>query len=114
MSGGSAPPASRGTCNIYANSAAGYLVGPGDSCSWSINAGSRNYLEVPFSYPKGSVKFLVEVIGQDGHSVLGDFDLDNGEVIQLSGGGLSYLTIRSNAGAGNWSMFVEIVYVIIL
>ncbi len=45
----------------------------------------------------------VEVIGQDGRTVLGNFDLDNGEIIQLSGGGTFYLTIYSNRGAGNWT-----------
>jgi len=81
----------------------GYLSGPGASYTFVINAGSNNYLEVPFTYPKGSVKFWVKVIGQDGTSVLGDFDLDNGEIIQLSGGGTFYLTVYSKMGAGNWS-----------
>ncbi len=60
-------------------------------------------VEVPFTYPKGQAKFWVEVIGQDGYTVLGDFDLDNGEVIQLSGGGTFNLSIYSKSGAGNWS-----------
>ena len=47
---------------------------------------------MPFTYPVGSVDFWVEVVGQDGYTVLGDFDLDNGSVIQLSGGGTFYLT----------------------
>jgi len=101
LSGGGAPGPS-GSCNVYSNSASGYLVGPGDSCNWSIYAYS-NYVEVPFSYPKGSADFWVKVIGQDGYTVLGNFDLDNGEIIQLSGGGTFYLTIYSNRGAGNWS-----------
>ncbi len=81
----------------------GYLSGPGASYTFTINAGSVTYLEVPFTYPKGSVKFWVKVVGQDGYTVLGDFDLDNGSVIQLSGGGTFYMTIYSNNGAGNWS-----------
>jgi predicted secreted protein len=102
LSGGGGPGPSSGSCNIYANSANGYLVGPGDSCNWSIYANS-NYVEVPFNYPKGSADFWVKVIGQDGRTVLGNFDLDNGSVIQLSGGGTFYLTIYSNRGTGNWS-----------
>ena len=90
-------------CNVMGNSASGYLTGPNDSCKFTINAGSNNYVEVPFTYPKGSAKFWVEVIGQDGYTVLGDFDLDNGEVIQLSGGGTFYLSIYSKNGSGNWS-----------
>ena len=92
-------------CNVVANAANGYLTGPGDSCSFTINAGSKTYVEVPFTYPKGSVDFWVEVVGQDGYTVLGDFDLDNGEIIQLSGGGTFYLTVYSNNGAGNWSCY---------
>ncbi len=102
LSGGGGPGPSSGSCNVYSRSASGYLVGPGDSCNWSIYATS-NYLEVPFSYPKGSADFWVDVVGQDGRTVLGRFDLDNGEIIQLSGGGTFYLTIYSNRGAGNWS-----------
>jgi hypothetical protein len=94
-----------GTCNVTGNAANGYLTGPGDSCKFTINAGSNKYIEVPFTYPKGSVDFWVEVVGQDGYSVLGNFDLDNGEVIQLSGGGIFYMTIYSNNGAGNWSCY---------
>jgi len=97
------PPAGGGNCNAVGNTANGYLSGPGDSCKFTINAGSKTYVEVPFTYPTGSVDFWVEVVGQDGYTVLGDFDLDNGSVIQLSGGGVFYLTIYSNNGAGAWS-----------
>jgi len=94
-----------GNCNTMGNAANGYLSGPGDSCRFTINAGSKTYIEVPFTYPTGSVDFWVEVVGQDGYTVLGDFDLDNGSVIQLSGGGTFYMTIYSNNGAGNWSCY---------
>jgi hypothetical protein len=96
-------PGGGGNCNVVGNAANGYLSGPGDSCKFTINAGSKTYIEVPFTYPTGSVDFWVEVVGQDGYTVLGDFDLDNGSVIQLSGGGTFYLTIYSNNGAGIWS-----------
>ena len=91
-----------GNCNTSGNSAWGSLYGPGDACSWSIYS-SINTLNVTFSYPKGSVDYWVEVVGQDGYTVLGNFDLDNGEIIQLMGGGTFYLTIYSNYGSGNWS-----------
>jgi hypothetical protein len=81
----------------------GYLAGPGASYTFTVNAGTVTYLEVPFTYPKGSVDFWVKVVGQDGYTVLGDFDLDNGEIIQLSGGGTFYVTVYSKMGAGNWS-----------
>jgi len=89
--------------NAFAVTESGYLYGPGASYTFTVNAGSVNYVEVNFSWPKGSADFWVKVVGQDGRTVLGNFDLDNGEIIQLSGGGTFYLTIYSNRGAGNWS-----------
>lgn len=80
----------------------GYLSGPGEFRTFIVNA-KINYVEVTFSYPKGATDFWVKVIGEDGIEVLGDFDLDNGEIIQLTGGGIFYLKIYSRAGAGNWS-----------
>ena len=68
-----------------------------------MNAGSNSFVEVPFSYPVGQVDFWVKVVGQDGYTVLGNFDLDNGEIIQLMGGGTFYLTIYSNRGSGYWN-----------
>jgi hypothetical protein len=81
----------------------GYLNGPGASYTFTVNAGGNTLVEVPFTYPVGSVDFWVKVVGQDGSTVLGNFDLDNGEIIQLMGGGTFYLTIYSNRGSGYWS-----------
>jgi len=105
-SGGGAmgPSTGMSSCNVSGNSAWGYLNGPGDYCDWSIYAQS-DYIEVVFDYPVGSVDFWVEVVGEDGYTVLGDFDLDNGEIIQLMGGGMFYLTVYSNYGAGDWSAY---------
>lgn len=81
----------------------GYLNGPGDSYTFSLDAGTVRFVEVPFTYPEGSVDFWVKVVGKDGTTVLGDFDLDNGEIIQLKGGDVFFLTIYSKGGAGYWS-----------
>jgi hypothetical protein len=35
----------------------GYLAGPGASYTFTVNAGNVTYLEVPFTYPAGSVDF---------------------------------------------------------
>ena len=93
-----------GNCNSSGNSAWGYLSGPGDYCDWSLYAQSDT-IDVMFTYPVGSVDFWVEVVGEDGYTVLGDFDLDNNESIQLIGGGTFYLTVYSNYGAGDWSAY---------
>ncbi len=80
----------------------GFLSGPGEFRTFIVNA-KVNYVEVTFSYPKGTADFWVKVISEDGIEVLGDFDLDNGEIIQLTGGGTFYLKIYSKEGAGSWS-----------
>jgi hypothetical protein len=80
----------------------GYLSGSGEFRTFIVNA-KVNYVEVTFSYPKGTADFWVKVISEDGVEVLGDFDLDNGEIIQLTGGGTFYLKIYSKEGAGSWS-----------
>jgi hypothetical protein len=78
----------------------GTLSGPGDSESFDINT-TKDYLEVTYTWPSDA-SFWVKVIGQDG-SVLGDFDLANGEVIQLYGGGKFTLNIYSVSGSGAWT-----------
>jgi hypothetical protein len=80
----------------------GYLSGASDFKTFIVNA-QIDYIEVSFSYPKGAADFWVKVVGEDGIEVLGDFDLDNGEIIQLMGGGTFYLKVYSKEGAGNWS-----------
>ena len=86
----------------------GYLTGSGDSNRFTLNAGYDNYVEVLFVYPRGGADFWVKVEGEDGSTILGDFDLDNGEIIQLMGGSTFYLTIYSKMGGGDWSAEYEI------
>jgi hypothetical protein len=97
--GGSYSP---GNCNIGDTSAWGYLSGPGDTCSFTLDSYVSN-LDVNFSAPGGGTSFRVEVLAKDGRTVLGDYDLNATSRIQLQGGGLFYLTVYSNRGAGNWS-----------
>jgi hypothetical protein len=100
--GGGSDTYSPSNCNVSENQAWGYLTGTGDSCSFTVDS-YVNRFSITFSYPRGSADFWVETIGQDGTTVLGNVDLDNGEVLNLSGGGRYYFTIYSNRGAGNWS-----------
>ena len=86
----------------------GNLIATGDSYKFTINAGSDDYVEVYFTWPRGEADIWVEVVGEDGYTVLGDFDLDNGEIIQLMGGSTFYLTVYSKKGGGSWSAEYEI------
>jgi len=81
----------------------GYLDGPEDSYTFTLDAGTDTFVELPFEYPKGSADFWVKVVGKDGVTVLGEFDLDEGEIIQLSGGSVFFVTIYSKDGEGSWS-----------
>ena len=78
----------------------GYLDGPGDSDSWDINALNK-VVDVVFTWPMGA-EYRVTVYGMHGDK-LGDFDLNEGETIQLSGGGKFTMKIYSAAGAGSWT-----------
>jgi hypothetical protein len=90
-----------GDCSVSENRAWGYLNGAGDSCSFTLDTNGKE-LTVTFSYPKGTADFWVETIGQDGRTLVGNVDLDKGEILVLTGGGSFYITIYSNGGAGNW------------
>jgi len=81
----------------------GYLSGPGASNTFTVDAGDNILVELLFYYPVGSVDFWVKVVGQDGYTVLGDSDLDTGDLVQLMGGGTFYITVYSKSGSGNWS-----------
>ena len=85
---------------------AGSLYGPGDSGSFVIVA-ERDQVDVVFEWPEGETDFWVKVYGGEGE-VLGDFDLDNGEIIQLFERGEEFtLEIYSKDGGGHWRATYE-------
>lgn len=84
----------------------GALSGPGDSESFPVIP-QTDQLDVVFEWPEGEVDFWVKVYGEEGE-VLGDFDLDNGEIIQLFGPGEEFtLEIYSKEGGGYWRAAYE-------
>lgn len=78
----------------------GYLDEKGDADHFVVYAESDS-LDVNFTYPDGAV-FYVLVIGEKGQE-LGSFDLTDGEVIQLTGGGYFTMVIISHKGDGKWT-----------
>ena len=78
----------------------GYLDGPGDSDSWDMNLESK-FVDVVFTWPL-SGEYWVTVYGMHGDE-LGNFNLNEGETIQLSGGGKFTIKIYSVKGAGSWT-----------
>jgi hypothetical protein len=83
----------------------GFLDGKGDSDSFEVYA-NYDQVDVVFSWPEGKADFWVKVFGEDGDE-LGDFDLDNGEIIQLLNGGRFEVEIYSRGGQGSWSATYE-------
>ena len=79
----------------------GFLSETGSFKTFIVNA-KIDYVEVTFMYPTGEVDFWVKVLGEDGKSTLIDVDLDDGNIIQLMGGGIFYVKIYSKDGAGEW------------
>jgi hypothetical protein len=79
----------------------GTLRGKGDADSFEVNA-KYDQVDVAFVWPEGQTDFWVKVYGREGDE-LGDFDLDEGEIIQLLNGGKFTVEIYSKDGGGAWS-----------
>jgi len=79
---------------------AGKLRGTNDSNKFDLFLDS-DYVEVEFDVPSGSA-FYVKVLGKSGNE-LGEFDLADSDVIELSGGGKFTLIVHSQGGGGAWS-----------
>jgi hypothetical protein len=78
----------------------GKLRGTNDSNKFDVFLDST-YVEVEFDYPSGS-EFYVKVLGKSGDE-LGEFELSEGEIIELTGGGKFSLIVHSTGGGGPWS-----------
>jgi len=83
----------------------GYLDEKGDADHFTINA-ANDTLDVTFTYPEDA-KFWVLVIGQAGTN-LGYYDLSEGEVVELTGGGYFTFVIISHKGDGKWTASYEL------
>lgn len=78
----------------------GVLRGVNDSNKFDIFT-EKQQLSITFTWPKGA-EYHVKVHGMSGDE-LGDFNLNDGEIIDLSGGGKFSLTVYSRSGEGAWS-----------
>jgi len=81
------------------DSFSGELSGPGDTEEFEIVADYSPY-EIEFSTPLGTY-FLVTVYDEN-HNEIGDFNLIDGNIINLTGGGSFYLRVHSAKGGGAW------------
>ncbi len=78
----------------------GVLRGVNDSNRFDVFAESDK-IEVEFDWPDDAY-FHVKVLGMAGDE-LGDFDLSEGEIIELTGGGKFTLIVYSRGGDGAWT-----------
>ncbi|UCH78409.1 MAG: hypothetical protein JSU81_00230 [Candidatus Coatesbacteria bacterium] len=79
---------------------AGSLRGVNDSNKFDIFT-EDSEISVEFTYPTGA-DYGVKVIGMSGDE-LGDFALDEGEIIDLTGGGKFTIIVYSSSGEGPWT-----------
>lgn len=91
--------------SAHAVTEGGTLSGPGAKNTFTINAGSVNYVEVKFLFDMPVCVFGVRVTRPDGSLVLNDHELWGAEnnIIALTGGGVFNLTVYSLTGKGNWT-----------
>ncbi len=82
----------------------GYIPGEYREESFTIDC-QKDLQYVEFAYPTYS-DFWVKVLGMHG-DLLGDFQLSEGEVIELSGGGLFTLIVYSKKGSGVWTAVIQ-------
>jgi hypothetical protein len=82
----------------------GYLYDDNTEARFDVYAESA-VLEVTFTFPPTS-EFHVRVLGQTGNE-LGDFDLSEGPLIQLTGGGKFTFIVYTKSGGGAWTAFYE-------
>jgi hypothetical protein len=84
----------------FEGSVSGYITDNTDEDEFAILADSRD-IDVVFDWPAEAV-FWVTVYGRE-HNELAEFDLTEGDTINLTGGGLFYLEVFSTSGYGAWA-----------
>ncbi len=84
----------------FEGSVSGYIADNTDEDEFALLADSSD-IDVVFDWPAGA-SFWVTVYGRD-HNELAEFDLSEGDTINLTGGGLFYLEVFSKSGYGAWA-----------
>jgi len=78
----------------------GNLRGINDSNKFDLFLNSKS-VDVVFTFPAGA-GYSCKVLGMSGDE-LGDYELDKGDTITLSGGGKFSLIVYSGGGSGAWT-----------
>ena len=89
-------------CDVFDNSASGYLDDKGGFCSWQITTVSQN-TEVLFVCDTPSADFRIQVLGSDGTTLLEEYILPERLTILLPEAGTYWMIIYSTGESGAWS-----------
>jgi hypothetical protein len=81
-------------------SVSGYILDNTDEDEFALLADSGD-IDVIFDWPAGA-EYWVTVYGRS-HNELGDFNLNDGDTINLTGGGLFFLEVYAVSGSGAWA-----------
>jgi hypothetical protein len=87
---------------VWAGSASGAVNSDSDWDVIDLYTDNTN-IDVTFSWPAGA-DFMVTVFGRS-HNYLGEFNLLDGETINLTGGGQFYLAVHAVTDKGSWSAY---------
>jgi hypothetical protein len=90
------------TCDMTSDSASGYLVGPGEYCSWTVTAHDET-TEIEVRVEDSSCDFWLQIKDATGTTVLAEYELWQEMSVPLPGAGTYWVIIYSKGGSGPWS-----------
>jgi hypothetical protein len=83
----------------WVHTESGFISGPGEEDEFSLDT-EYTSLKLTFYFSDVWDPYC-KIYGMN-HNPLGEFRLSDGNVIQLTGGGLFYVAVGSYAGGGHW------------
>lgn len=90
------------TCEMKSDSASGYLVGPGEYCSWTVTAHDED-VEITVNVENNSCDFWLQIKDASGVTMLAEYEIWQDMSVPLPGAGTYWLIIYSKGGSGPWS-----------
>jgi len=89
------------TCDMKSDSASGYLVGPGEYCSWTVTAHDENVI-ITVSVENSSSDFWLQIKDASGVTLLAEYEIWQEMRVPLPGAGTYWVIIYSKGGSGPW------------
>ncbi|MBN1883540.1 MAG: hypothetical protein JW885_15340 [Deltaproteobacteria bacterium] len=89
------------TCEMKSNSASGYLIGPGEYCSWTVTAHDET-VSINVSVENSKSDFWLQIKDASGVTMIAEYEIWQDMSIPLPGAGTYWLIIYSKGGSGPW------------